>query len=122
MILVSSESFSPLAKTLAGAVCAGALFFFTGHISGQDGSSDLADLSMEQLMIESVTSVSKKETPLNDSAAAISVITADDINRFGIMSIPEALRLVPGMDVARIDGDHRQRVGEPLFTQDALPA
>jgi len=91
---------------LAGAVCTNALFFFTGHSSGQDHSSDLADLSIEQLMNESVTSVSKKETPLNDAPAAISVITADDIDRFGIMSIPEALRLVPGMDVARIDGDH----------------
>ena len=65
--------------------------------------ASLADLSMEQLMSESVTSVSKKQTKLSDAAAAISVITADDIERLGITSIPEALRLVPGLDVARMD-------------------
>lgn len=63
----------------------------------------LADLSMEQLMNESVTSVSKKQTKLNDAPAAISIITSDDIVQLGITSIPEALRLVPGLDVARMD-------------------
>ena len=66
---------------------------------------DLADLSIEQLMNESVTSVSKKETDLAHSPAAISVITGDDIRRLGITSIPEALRLVPGLEVARISAN-----------------
>jgi len=62
-----------------------------------------AELSLEQLINIRVTSVSKKETSLNDSPAAIYVITPDDIRRHGITSIPEALRMVPGMDVARIN-------------------
>ena len=66
---------------------------------------NLADLSLEELMNVPVTSVSKKETKLNDSPAAISVITPDDIRRLGITTIPEALRLVPGLDVARIDAN-----------------
>jgi iron complex outermembrane receptor protein len=65
----------------------------------------LADLTMEQLMNESVTSVSKKQTNLYDAAAAISVITSEDIMRLGITSIPEALRLVPGLDVARVNSN-----------------
>ncbi|MBC8125665.1 MAG: TonB-dependent receptor plug domain-containing protein, partial [Gloeobacteraceae cyanobacterium ES-bin-144] len=65
--------------------------------------ASLADLSMEQLMNESVTSVSKKQTKLSDAAAAISIVTADDIERLGITTIPEALRLVPGLDVAQMD-------------------
>jgi len=69
--------------------------------SGSAGS--LADLSVEQLMNEPVTSVSKKEEKLTDAAAAIFVISGDDIRRQGITSIPEALRLVPGLDVARIN-------------------
>src|SRR5437667_12199535 len=43
----------------------------------------LGDLSLEQLMNEPVTSVSKKETKLSDSPAAISVITSADIRRIG---------------------------------------
>src|SRR5205814_4860610 len=66
-------------------------------------ASSLSDLSIEQLMNESVTSVSKKETKLNQSPAAIAVVTQEDIRRLGITSIPEALRWVPGMDVGRID-------------------
>ena len=66
----------------------------------------LADLTMEQLMNESVTSVSKKQTNIYDAAAAISVITSDDIMRLGITSIPEALRLVPGLDVARVNANN----------------
>src|SRR5258707_8675730 len=37
------------------------------------------------------------------AAAAISVLSADDIRRSGATSIPEALRLFPGLDVARVD-------------------
>ena len=70
--------------------------------AAEPGSANLADLSIEQLMNESVTSVSKKETTLDESPAAISVITNDDIRRLGITSIPEALRLAPGLDVARV--------------------
>src|SRR5207302_9226688 len=40
---------------------------------------------------------------ISDTPVAISVITADDIRRSGVTSIPEALRLVPGMEVARLD-------------------
>jgi iron complex outermembrane receptor protein len=66
---------------------------------------DLMSLDLRALMDMDVrvTSVSKKETRLADSAAAITVITPEDIRRLGITSIPEALRLVPGLDVARID-------------------
>ncbi|HWN96727.1 MAG TPA: TonB-dependent receptor plug domain-containing protein, partial [Methylomirabilota bacterium] len=64
-----------------------------------------ADLSIEELLNESVTSVSKKETRLSQSPAAISVITQEDIRRSGLTTLPELLRTVPGMDVARINGN-----------------
>jgi iron complex outermembrane receptor protein len=67
---------------------------------------NLADLSLAELMNEPVTSVSKKETRLGDSATAITVITADDMRRLGVTTIAEALRGVPGLDVARIDANH----------------
>lgn len=67
-------------------------------------AASLGDLSIEQLMNEPVTSVSKKETNLFQSPAAVAVVTDDDISRMDFTSIPEALRFVPGVDVARIDG------------------
>lgn len=51
-----------------------------------------------------VTSVSKKEQKLSQTAAAIFVITAEDIRRSGATNIPDLLRMVPGMDVAQING------------------
>src|ERR1035441_6447541 len=69
-------------------------------------ATDLENLTLEELVNVQVTSVSKKETDLFASPAAISVITQDDIRRNGFTSIPEALRMVPGMDVARISASH----------------
>ncbi len=62
---------------------------------------DLTDLSLEELLSVEVTSVSKKKQKLSESAAAIFVITQDDIRRSGVTSIPEALRMVPGIQVSR---------------------
>jgi len=65
-------------------------------------AESLADLSIEQLLKESVTSVSKKEQSLFDAAAAISVLTNDDLRRSGATTIPDALRLVPGLSVGAV--------------------
>ncbi len=51
-----------------------------------------------------VTSVSKKNEKLSTAAAAIHVISQEDIRRSGVTSVPEALRLAPGINVAKIDG------------------
>jgi iron complex outermembrane receptor protein len=60
-------------------------------------------MSVEDLMNMQVTSVSKRTQKVADAAAAIFVITQEDIRRSGATSIPEALRLAPGLEVARID-------------------
>src|SRR5256714_8079520 len=65
--------------------------------------ADVTQMSMEDLMNVQVTSVSKRQQKLADAAAAIFVITQEDIRRSGATSIPEALRMVPGIQVARID-------------------
>lgn len=66
---------------------------------------DLTDLSIEELMRIEVTSVAKKEQRLSEAAAAIYVITQEDIHRSGATSIAEALRMAPGLNVARIDSN-----------------
>lgn len=65
----------------------------------------LEELSIEQLMNIQVTSVAKKEQSIAQSAAAIYVVTADEIRRSGLSSIPEVLRTVPGLDVAQINAN-----------------
>ena len=52
-----------------------------------------------------VTSVSKTEQKISQVAAAIFVITQEDIRRSGATNIPDLLRMVPGLDVAQINGN-----------------
>lgn len=66
---------------------------------------DIKGTSIEQLMQISVTTVSRKEEELQSSAAAVFVLSRDDIRRAHVTSVPEALRLVPGVQVARIDAN-----------------
>ncbi|MGB2624289.1 MAG: TonB-dependent receptor [Candidatus Acidiferrum sp.] len=65
---------------------------------------DLTKVSIEDLMNMEVTSASKKEQKLSRVAAAIFVITQEDIQRSGATSIEDLLRIVPGLDVAQING------------------
>jgi iron complex outermembrane receptor protein len=70
----------------------------------QETSKDLGNKSIEDLMNIEVTSVSKKEQKLSRTAAAIFVITQEDIRRSGATNIPDLLRMVPGLDVAQVNG------------------
>src|SRR5690242_529390 len=74
--------------------------------SPQTPPKDLTSASIEDLMNIQVTSVSKKGQPVSRTAAAIYVITQEDIQRSGMTSIPELLRMVPGMDVAQINANN----------------
>ena len=63
----------------------------------------LRQLSLEELGNLEVTTASKEPEEVWKTPAAIYVLTKEDIRRSGATSIPEALRLVPGVDVSRID-------------------
>ncbi len=64
----------------------------------------LKGLTLEQLGNLEVTSVSKSPVSVVRTPAAVFVITQQDIHRSGATSLPEALRLAPGVEVAQIDG------------------
>ena len=66
-------------------------------------ASELSDLSLEQLSNVVVTSVSRQEEKLARSAASIAIISSSDIRRSGARTLPEALRLAPNLQVARVD-------------------
>jgi iron complex outermembrane receptor protein len=94
----------------------GALLFFFGALFGiifrmfapalsYAGSppADLTKLTLEQLMDIQVTSVSKRQEKFSKAPSAIFVITQEDLRRSGVNTIPEALRMVPGVQVSQID-------------------
>jgi iron complex outermembrane receptor protein len=72
--------------------------------SGAQDQTDLTQLSPEQLSKIEVTSMSKKEQKLSDTAGAVFVITRQDIRNSAATSIPELLRMVPGLQVAQLNG------------------
>jgi iron complex outermembrane receptor protein len=84
--------------------CILVLLVWAPGVHAQTPITDLTNASLEDLMNIEVTTVSKKEEKLFRTAAAVYVITQEDIRRSGLMSLPEVLRLVPGLQVARIDG------------------
>ncbi|RDH85105.1 MAG: TonB-dependent receptor [endosymbiont of Escarpia spicata] len=74
-------------------------------ISAEESLESYLELDLEDLLSMEVTSVSKKKQRLNEVAAAVFVISQEDIRRSGVTSIPEALRLAPGIQVGRIDAN-----------------
>jgi iron complex outermembrane recepter protein len=64
---------------------------------------DLTKLSIEDLLTIQITSVSRKEQTLSRTAAAVHVITQEDIRRSGATTLPDLLRMAPGVSVAQID-------------------
>lgn len=73
-----------------------------GESRAAPGRGDLLDMSLEQLSNIEITSVSRHAEKLSDAAAAIYVINERDIRNSGAMSLPEALRLAPNLEVARV--------------------
>lgn len=76
-----------------------------GPAAAQVDATALREMSLEDLMNVEVTSVSRSESTVGESPAAVFVITQDMIRRSGATVIPEVLRMVPGLHVARIDGN-----------------
>jgi iron complex outermembrane recepter protein len=65
--------------------------------------TSLKKLSIEELMDVEVTSVSRRPEKLSETAAAIQVITSEDIHRSGATTLPEVLRLASNLHVAEVD-------------------
>jgi iron complex outermembrane recepter protein len=71
--------------------------------AAQQAPADLTQMSLEDLLSVQVTTAGKKEQKLGQTAAAVYVITAEEIERSGLTSIPEVLRLAPGVAVAQVN-------------------
>lgn len=68
-------------------------------------STDLTELSISDLMEIEITTGSRKSQTIANTAAAAFVITQEDIRRSGVITIADALRMVPGLQVAKIDAN-----------------
>ncbi|WP_230969654.1 TonB-dependent receptor plug domain-containing protein [Nitrogeniibacter aestuarii] len=70
---------------------------------------DPLDFSLGELVTQEVITVAKKRQEIGDVAAAVYVVSAEDIARTGVTTLPDALRLVPGVQVAAL-GNNRWAV------------
>ncbi|MEM9495216.1 MAG: TonB-dependent receptor [Pseudomonadota bacterium] len=76
-----------------------------GALAQDDGSKDFTSFSLEDLMAVEVTTASKRAELASEAPAAVFVLTREDIERSGAVTIADALRLVPGVNVARINSN-----------------
>lgn len=90
---------------LLGTILFGGLIAHAGHLDAQDKADPLTRMSLEYLMNVEVTTVSRQPERVQNAAAAVYVLTREEIQRAGVTSLPEALRLVPGVNVARINAN-----------------
>src|SRR4051794_23635761 len=90
------------ARLAAGAVMAlsAALPARATQFASAGSPTDFRQLSIEELANIDVSSVSKADQPLSEAAAAIYVITHEDIIHSGAKRLPEMLRLAPNLQVA----------------------
>ncbi|CAN5123981.1 TonB-dependent receptor plug domain-containing protein [soil metagenome] len=86
-------------SVLAGALSAIAM---SGYAAAAE-LGNIDELSLEDLANIRITSVSKRSELLSEAPASIFVITGDDIRRAGATTLPEAMRLAPNLQVARVD-------------------
>ncbi len=80
-----------------------ALLFAQNVSAGPGNGKDLSELSIEELLDVEVRTVSRRGEKWTEAAAAVFVITGDEIRRSGAKTLPEALRYVPGLQAAQIN-------------------
>ena len=87
------------------------------------GDNAFAELSFEELLSVELTSAARRSQSVEDSASSVFVITRDDIRRSPARNVPELLRMVPGVQVARIDHNNYKvsiRGGNQLYANKLL--
>ncbi|HEX6859587.1 MAG TPA: TonB-dependent receptor [Caulobacteraceae bacterium] len=84
-------------------LCASAFSAMAGRAAAVTTDVDFSDLSLEELSKVEVTSVSRRPERIGHAAASVYVISAEDIRRSGVTSLPEVLRLAPNLQVQRVN-------------------
>src|SRR5689334_18632806 len=97
------RTIKPRLRPMAGGIALSLCVMHAHAEQPAQGIQDIADLSLEELANVQVTSVSKRPESLSNAASSIFVISGTDIHRAGVTTLPEALRLAPNLEVARVD-------------------
>ncbi len=108
--IIQGQKFSATRRERGRLAARAAIFAAVLGVSGVSNAGfvnaeDYFDLTPEQLVSAVVVSASKKAQPVAQAPAAVYVITQEDLTRSGVMSIPDALRMAPGIDVAQGDSN-----------------
>ena len=91
--------------SLRGTLLLGLLLAIPHASAADTGDEKWPELSLGDLMKVGVETASRKSQSISNTAAAAFVISASDIRRSGALSIPEVLRLAPGVEVASISNN-----------------
>jgi iron complex outermembrane receptor protein len=91
-----------LCKLITRSLISSIPLFLSIHSLASTKSYQIFDLSLEELLNTPITIAGHISKELRNTPAAVSVLTSEDIKRSGIRQIPELLRLVPGMHVAKM--------------------
>src|SRR5688572_18292657 len=90
-------------RTVWSLLLAGVVFAASPVVArAQIAEPDLANATLEELMDIRVTSAARKSQRAEDVPAAMYVITGRDIRQSGLTTLPEILRLAPGVQVAQV--------------------
>src|SRR5688500_20380803 len=82
------------------------------QVPSQAQLAELKKLSIEELAETDITGSGRRPEQLEEVAGAVTVITSDDLRRYGVMNLPQALRLAETLHVAQVAGPgygHSQR-------------
>jgi len=74
-------------------------------VKSENVSDDFFDMSLAQLADIEITSVAKKPQKLSLAASSIYVLNQEDIKRSGVTTVPDTLRMIPGVQVAKLDAN-----------------
>ncbi|HEY6514515.1 MAG TPA: TonB-dependent receptor [Steroidobacteraceae bacterium] len=106
MLSASTRGREPVTAALRAMLVSSVLAAASPALHAQPMAADqvnqLKQLSIEQLTNVMVTSVTRAPQPLARSAAAAAVVTSGEITSSGAMNVPEAIRFVPGINVAQL--------------------
>lgn len=94
----------PILRLVAATLVAAVALVWPDALAAQPARTPLKGLSLDELMNVDITTVSRRPEPVAEAAAAVDVLTSEELRRSGITTLVEALRLATGLTVARADG------------------